>query len=95
MTIVVPSHIWEYIVATTLIILVPGPSVLFTIARAISFGRLIAIATVFGNGLGVYLISIAVALGLGPLLSHSTCLSRCAVARRRLPHLPRLPGDTR
>jgi threonine/homoserine/homoserine lactone efflux protein len=72
MTIVVPSHIWEYIVATTLIILVPGPSVLFTIARAISFGRLIAIATVFGNGLGVYLISIAVALGLGPLLSHST-----------------------
>ena len=72
MTVVIPSHLWEYIVATTLIILVPGPSVLFTIARAISWGRLIAIATVFGNGLGVYLISIAVALGLGPILQHSS-----------------------
>ena len=72
MTAVIPSHLWEYIVATTLIILVPGPSVLFTIARAISWGRLIAVATVLGNGLGVYLISIAVALGLGPVLQHSS-----------------------
>ncbi len=72
MTIVIPSHIWEYVVATTLIILVPGPSVLFTIARAIAWGRMIAVATVLGNGLGVYLISIAVALGLGPILQHSS-----------------------
>ena len=72
MTVIIPSHLWEYISATTLIILVPGPSVLFTIARAIAWGRLIAVATVVGNGLGVYLISIAVALGLGPLLQHSS-----------------------
>ncbi len=72
MTIVIPSHIWEYVVATTLIILVPGPSVLFTIARAIAWGRMSAVATVLGNGLGVYLISIAVALGLGPILQHSS-----------------------
>ena len=72
MTIVIPSHIWEYVVATTLIILVPGPSVLFTIARAIAWGRMIAVATVLGKGLGVYLISIAVALGLGPILQHSS-----------------------
>jgi threonine/homoserine/homoserine lactone efflux protein len=71
MRIIIPSHIWEYVIATTLIILVPGPSVLFTIARAIAWGRMIAVATVLGNGLGVYLISIAVALGLGPILQHS------------------------
>ena len=35
---VVPSRLWEYLVATTLIILAPGPSVLFTIARAIAWG---------------------------------------------------------
>ncbi len=72
MTIVIPSHVWEFVVTATLIILVPGPSVLFTIARAIAWGRLVAIATVLGNGLGVYLISIAVALGLGPILQHSS-----------------------
>jgi threonine/homoserine/homoserine lactone efflux protein len=72
MTIVIPSHTWEFVIAATLIILVPGPSVLFTIARAIAWGRLTAVATVLGNGLGVYLISIAVAFGLGPILQHST-----------------------
>lgn len=71
MTIIIPSSIWEYVIASTLIILVPGPSVLFTVARAISWGRAIAVATVIGNGLGMYLISIAVALGLGPILQHS------------------------
>jgi len=69
--IIIPTHIWEYVIAATLIILVPGPSVLFTVARAIAWGRLIAVATVVGNGLGMYLISIAVALGLGPILQHS------------------------
>jgi threonine/homoserine/homoserine lactone efflux protein len=71
MTIIIPSNIWEYVIASTLIILVPGPSVLFTVARAIAWGRAIAVATVIGNGLGMYLISIAVALGLGPILQHS------------------------
>ncbi|MTA35301.1 MAG: LysE family translocator, partial [Actinobacteria bacterium] len=42
----IPSRLWEYLIATVLIILAPGPSVLFTIARAIAWGRLAAIATV-------------------------------------------------
>jgi threonine/homoserine/homoserine lactone efflux protein len=54
-----------------LIILAPGPSVLFTIARAIAWGRLAAIATVIGNAGGMFLVSILVALGLGPLLQRS------------------------
>ena len=68
---VIPSHLWEYIVATVLIILAPGPSVLFTIARAIAWGPMIAVATVVGNGIGMYLISIFVAIGLGPVLQQS------------------------
>lgn len=72
MTFIIPSKTWEFVIAATLIILVPGPSVLFTVARAIAWGRLTAIATVLGNGLGVYLISIAVAFGLGPILQHSS-----------------------
>lgn len=69
--IIVPSRIWEYLVAAYLIILAPGPSVLFTIARAISWGRSIAVATVLGNALGMFTISVFVALGLGPILQRS------------------------
>jgi threonine/homoserine/homoserine lactone efflux protein len=54
-----------------LIILAPGPSVLFTIARAIAWGRVAAIATVIGNAFGMFLVSVLVAFGLGPLLQSS------------------------
>lgn len=67
----IPSRLWEYLIATILIILAPGPSVLFTIARAISWGRLTALATVIGNATGMFLVSVAVAIGLGPLLQSS------------------------
>jgi threonine/homoserine/homoserine lactone efflux protein len=71
---IIPSRIWEYLIAAYLIILAPGPSVLFTIARAISWGRAIAVATVLGNALGMFTISIFVALGLGPILQRSRAL---------------------
>ena len=66
-----PSRLWEYLIATVLIIWAPGPSVLFTIARAIAWGRAAAVATVAGNTLGMFLVSILVAIGLGPLLQRS------------------------
>ena len=71
MTLIIPSNLWEYLIASTLIILVPGPSVLFTIARAISWGRVTAVTTVIGNALGMFTISILVAIGLGPILQRS------------------------
>ena len=69
-----PSRLWEYLIATILIILAPGPSVLFTIARAIAWGRLAAIATVIGNASGMFLVSVFVAVGLGPILQSSEFL---------------------
>ena len=66
-----PSRLWEYLIATILIILAPGPSVLFTIARAIAWGRASAVATVAGNTLGMFMVSLLVAIGLGPLLQRS------------------------
>lgn len=71
MQIVIPSHIWEYCIAAFLIILAPGPSVLFTIARAIAWGRATALLTVLGNVLGMYTMSVFVCFGLGPILSRS------------------------
>ena len=65
---IIPSRLWEYLIAATLIILAPGPSVLFNSARAISWGRATAVATVLGNALGMFTISVLVAVGLGPVL---------------------------
>ena len=54
-----------------IIILAPGPSVLFVIARAIAWGRKIAVFTVAGNVTGAFSLSVFVALGLGPVLERS------------------------
>ncbi len=68
---VIPSRIWEYSIAAFLIILAPGPSVLFTIARAIAWGRTIALLTVVGNILGMYTMAVIVSFGLSPILAKS------------------------
>lgn len=69
--IVVPSRIWEYFIAAVVIVLAPGPSVLFVIARAIAWGRVTAVATVIGNVTGAFTLSVVVAVGLGPILQRS------------------------
>jgi threonine/homoserine/homoserine lactone efflux protein len=51
-----------------IIILAPGPSVLFVIARAIAWGRVTAVLTVLGNCLGAFTLSALVAFGVGPIL---------------------------
>lgn len=63
-----PSRMAEYLIAAVIIIVAPGPSVLFVIARAIAWGRSIAVLTVLGNVLGSFVLSSMVALGLGPIL---------------------------
>ena len=54
-----------------IIILAPGPSVLFIIARAIAWGRMTAVATAAGNVTGAFTLSLMVAFGLGPILQRS------------------------
>ncbi len=68
---VIPSRLPEYIVAAMVIILAPGPSVLFVIARAIAWGRKTAVFTVAGNVTGAFALSTMVAIGLGPILQRS------------------------
>ena len=67
----IPSRLPEYIVAAMVIILAPGPSVLFVIARAIAWGRKTAVFTVAGNVTGAFALSTLVAIGLGPILQKS------------------------
>ena len=53
------------------IIVIPGPSVLFTISRALAYGRRTAVITVLGNTSGVYVQALLVAIGLGTLVERS------------------------
>ncbi|MEU8969377.1 LysE family translocator [Streptomyces monashensis] len=54
-----------------LLIVVPGPSVLFVVGRALAHGRRAALTTVAGNTLGAYVLVVAVALGIGPVVERS------------------------
>lgn len=73
MSSVVPiSNLVAFGAIVTVLIAVPGPSVLFTISRALTVGRTAALFTVVGNAGGEYLQVIAVAVGVGQLLERST-----------------------
>ena len=60
-----------FIVASILFIQVPGPSLLFTIGRALTVGRREALLSVVGNALGVTAQVVAVAIGLGAIVAAS------------------------
>ncbi len=54
-----------------IVIAIPGPSVLFVVGRALAHGRRTALASVVGNVLGVQVVAISVALGVGALVQQS------------------------
>ncbi|MEU6305110.1 LysE family translocator [Streptomyces chartreusis] len=57
-----------------LVVLIPGPSVLFVIGRALAHGRRTAVATAIGNVFGSYALVIAVAVGIGSLVERSAAI---------------------
>ncbi|WP_183100368.1 LysE family translocator [Nocardioides pelophilus] len=60
-----------FLVASILFIQVPGPSLLFTIGRALTVGRRDALLSVVGNGLGLMAQVLLVAIGLGAVVAAS------------------------
>ena len=60
-----------FLVASVLFIQVPGPSLLFTIGRALTVGRSEALFSVVGNAVGLFVQVGFVALGLGALVATS------------------------
>jgi threonine/homoserine/homoserine lactone efflux protein len=65
------DQILTFGLAALIIIVIPGPSVVFTIGRALAYGRGVALATVVGNTLGLVTIVLLVALGLGVIVQES------------------------
>ncbi len=65
------GQVLAFAVASIVLIVVPGPGVLFVIGRALSHGRKSALATAVGHASGNYLVAALIAVGLGSLLQRS------------------------
>jgi len=73
MDIVIPSaaSIGVFAVAATLLLLTPGPAVLYVVARSVEQGRIAGLASVFGITTGTLVHVLASTLGLSALLASS------------------------
>src|SRR3954454_411963 len=72
----VPSleHLLAFGLAGVLLVVIPGPSVLFIVGRALAHGRRAALTSVAGNTVGASLVVLAVALGLGAVAESSVAV---------------------
>jgi threonine/homoserine/homoserine lactone efflux protein len=65
------AHLISFLVTVYVLIVIPGPSVVFTVSRGVALGRRAALATVIGNTLGLMLQLVVVVIGLGSILADS------------------------
>ncbi|QAY72449.1 LysE family translocator [Agromyces protaetiae] len=65
------ANLGAFIAASVVLIVIPGPSVLFVIGRSLALGRLGGLLSVLGNAIGMIPLVAAVALGVGALVAQS------------------------
>src|ERR1035441_8879123 len=68
------SRLLEFAAVAFVVIVIPGPSVLFVVGRTLAHGRRTALASVAGNELGEFVLAAAAALGVGSLIQRSAVL---------------------
>ena len=66
-----PDRLFGFAATAFVVIVIPGPSVLFVVGRALATGRRVAALSVLGNAAGEYVQVIAVAFGIGALVQQS------------------------
>jgi threonine/homoserine/homoserine lactone efflux protein len=64
-------HLPEFLLTVYILILIPGPSVLFVVSRGVALGRRAALATVAGNATGFALQLALVSIGIGSIVARS------------------------
>jgi len=65
------ANLLTFAVAAIALIVLPGPTVLFVIGRSLALGRFGGFVSVLGNALGLVPVILAVALGLGAIVTQS------------------------
>jgi threonine/homoserine/homoserine lactone efflux protein len=69
---VLPSaRLLPFLATVYVLIVIPGPSVLFVVSRGVALGRRAALATVLGNTAGLMFQLVVVVVGLGSILARS------------------------
>lgn len=63
-----------FTLAGVVLVLIPGPSVLFIVGRALAHGRRAALTSVAGNTVGAQLVVLVVAVGLGAVAERSVAI---------------------
>lgn len=66
---------WEalvtFIIASVVLIAIPGPSVMFSVGRSLALGKKFGVLTVLGNAMGTFVWIVLVAVGLGAVIASS------------------------
>jgi threonine/homoserine/homoserine lactone efflux protein len=65
------GHLLAYLITILVLVVIPGPSVLFVVSRGVALGRRAALATVVGSTAGIAVLTVVVALGLGSIVEES------------------------
>ncbi len=65
------DRLLAFALMSLVLIVIPGPSVLFVIGRALAHGRGTALTSVLGNSIGAYALIVAVAFGVGSVVERS------------------------
>ena len=68
------GHLLAFALLSFVLIIVPGPNVLFVISRSLMLGRAAGVGTAAGGQIGVYLQVVAVAFGVGALVERSVAV---------------------
>ena len=68
------ENLIAFSIAALVIILIPGPSVMFAVGRPLALGKGAGVLTVVGNAIGTVVWLIAVVLGLGAIVASSQFL---------------------
>jgi threonine/homoserine/homoserine lactone efflux protein len=68
------DHVLAFALISFVLIIVPGPNVLFVISRSLMLGRAAGVGTAVGGQIGVYLQVTAVAFGIGALVERSVAV---------------------
>ncbi len=64
-------HLLAFLLTIYVLILIPGPSVLFVVSRGVALGRRAALATVLGNAGGLVFQGTLVTVGIGSIVARS------------------------
>ncbi|MEO7121792.1 MAG: LysE family translocator [Lacisediminihabitans sp.] len=64
-------NLLAFAIAAFVLVIIPGPSVLFVIGRSLALGRMGGLLSVLGNSIGIFTVALAVAFGVGAIIEQS------------------------